>query len=147
MRWKALKEAFIRCHRENRLRAGHQLSTSSTAPTATTTTANHSGVGPYARSGARDGTRPETTSSLTAEKASTIVTQLSQAKFPDSTSHSWVTTTTAAAHIATGCGARRRTGTTSWVTWLARTSTLCSGPGRWWKNQLSGPGIGWVSWW
>lgn len=76
-----------------------------------------------------------------------MVSQFSQAKFPDSTSHSWVTTMSPAATLATGCGVKSRNGTTSWVTWLAATSTRCTGLGSRWKNQLSGPGIGWVSWW
>src|ERR1700731_4804185 len=79
--------------------------------------------------------------------ARTIVTQLSQAKLPDATSHSWVTTTMPAATLATGCGANNPNGTTSWAKWLPATSTRCSGLGRWWKNQLNGPGMGWVSWW
>lgn len=71
--------------------------------------------------------------------------QFSQAKFPDSTSHSCVTIISAAAADATGCGANSRNGTTSCVIWFAAASARCSGFGRWWKNQLSGPGIGWVS--
>ncbi len=76
-----------------------------------------------------------------------MVIQFSQAKLPDSTSHSCVATMIPAAYEATGCGVNSNTGTTSWVTWLAAHSTRCSGFGRWWKNQLSGPGIGCVSWW
>ena len=75
-----------------------------------------------------------------------IVTALSQAKLPLSISHSWVTMMLAAAMPATGCGVNSRKGTTSWATWLAATSTRCNGIGRWWNHQLSGPGIGWVSW-
>lgn len=81
------------------------------------------------------------------ESASAIVSQFSQAKFPDRTSQSWVRTISPAAALATGCGVNSRKGTRSWVTWLAATSTRCTGRGRRWKNQLSGPGIGWVSWW
>ena len=44
-------------------------------------------------------------------------------------------------------GEQQPKGTTSWAKWLPATSTRCSGLGRWWKNQLSGPGIGCVSWW
>ena len=76
-----------------------------------------------------------------------MVIQFSQEKLPDRTSHSWVRIISDAAAVAIGCGVNSRTGTTSWVTWLAATSTRCSGLGRWWKNQLSGPGIGCVSWW
>ena len=47
--------------------------------------------------------------------ASTIVIQLSQAKFPDSTSHSCVAMMIAAATLATGCGVNRANGTTSWA--------------------------------
>ncbi|CAM5244260.1 hypothetical protein SXANM310S_04140 [Streptomyces xanthochromogenes] len=79
--------------------------------------------------------------------ARTTVSQFSQAKFPESTSHNWVQMIRQAAMLATGCGVNRAMGTTSWTTWLAATSTRCRGFGRWWKNQLSGPGIGWVSWW
>ncbi|CAM5563065.1 hypothetical protein SGLAM104S_09691 [Streptomyces glaucescens] len=74
-----------------------------------------------------------------------MVIQFSQAKLPDSTSHSWVTIIRDAAAVATGCGVNSRNGTASWVTWFAATSTRCSGFGSRWKNQLSGPGIGWVS--
>lgn len=38
----------------------------------------------------------------TAERASTMVSQFSQAKLPDSTSHNWVSTITPAAALATG---------------------------------------------
>src|SRR5918999_991323 len=82
-----------------------------------------------------------------AEAARTTASQLSQEKFPETISHSWVTMMIAAARLAYGCGANRPNGTMSWVRWLATTSTLCSGPGNRWKYQLSGPGIGCVSWW
>lgn len=62
--------------------------------------------------------------------ASRIVTQLSQAKLPDATSQSWVTTMIAAAPPATGCGANNPNGTTSWAKWFPATSTRCSGLGR-----------------
>src|SRR5947209_19394287 len=78
---------------------------------------------------------------------SRIVNQFSQAKLPEATSHSWVTTTMAPAMLATGWGANRPNGTASCDTWLPATSTRCSGLGIWWKNQLSGPGMGCVSWW
>ncbi len=80
-------------------------------------------------------------------QARTIVSQLSQAKLPEATSHSCVTIMMVAAMPATGCGANRPNGTISWVMWLPSTSTRCRGLGSRWKNQLSGPGIGWVSWW
>lgn len=83
----------------------------------------------------------------TADTASTIVIQFSQEKLPDRTSHSWVRIISEAAAVAIGCGVKSRNGTTSWVTWLAAASTRCNGFGRWWKNQLNGPGIGCVSWW
>src|ERR1700677_311738 len=76
-----------------------------------------------------------------------IVSQLSQAKLPDATSHSWVMTMIAAETLAPGCGANSPNSTTSWAKWLAATSIRCSGLGRGWKNQLNGPGIGCVSWW
>jgi hypothetical protein len=59
-----------------------------------------------------------------------IVTQLSHAKLPDATSHSWVITTIAAATPAIGCGANKPNGTISWAKWLPATSTRCSGLGR-----------------
>ena len=71
-----------------------------------------------------------------------IVSQFSQAKFPDATSHNCVTMTTAPATEPTGCGANNANGATSCEKWLPATSTRCSGLGRWWKNQLSGPGMG-----
>ncbi len=83
----------------------------------------------------------------TAVTASTIVSQFSHEKLPDRTSHSWVRIIRQAAPVAIGCGVNRNTGTTSWVTWLAPASTRCRGRGSRWKNQLSGPGIGCVSWW
>ncbi len=43
----------------------------------------------------------------TTEHAMTMVSQLSQAKLPDATSHSWVTMMTAAATLAAGCGAKQ----------------------------------------
>lgn len=96
---------------------------------------------------ARAGGRPANGVQSITESASAMVSQFSQAKLPDRTSQSWVSTIRAAAALATGCGVNSRKGTSSWVTWLAATSTRCTGRGRWWKNQLSGPGIGWVSWW
>lgn len=85
--------------------------------------------------------------SSTADRASTIVIQFSQEKLPDRTSHNWVRIISEAAAVAIGCGVNSSTGRASWVKWLAATSTRWNGLGRWWKNQLSGPGIGWVSWW
>ena len=63
-------------------------------------------------------------------QARMIVTQFSQAKLPESTSHNWVTTMIAAATLATGCGANNPNGTTNWAKWLPATSTRCSGLGR-----------------
>ncbi len=120
------------------LRTGRWLRPSSSADTARTTTTYHSGA---------SGTSGASAGNAITGRASTIVIQFSQAKLPDSTSHSCVTIIRAAAAVATGCGANSANGTTSWVTWLAATSTRCNGFGRWWKNQLSGPGIGCVSWW
>ena len=76
-----------------------------------------------------------------------IAIQFSQAKFPLATSHSWVKTMIPAAALARGCGAKRKKGTTSWAKWLPRTSTRCQALGSRWACRLSGPGIGWVSWW
>src|SRR6185312_15467954 len=114
------------------------------AVTAATRPTNHSGV---AARPACAGTSPlgrsiATDASSIALNASTIVTQLSQAKLPEATSHSWVTTMIAAATLATGCGANNPNGTNSCAKWLPATSIRCSGLGRWWKTQLNGPGIG-----
>src|SRR5207244_4457362 len=66
----------------------------------------------------------------TTDSARTIVTQFSQAKLPERTSQNWVAMMSPAATLATGCGANNATGATSWATWLASTSTRCSGSGR-----------------
>ncbi len=137
-RWSESKERFITWRRESMLRTGRWLRNTSSAATARTTTSYQSGAADT--DGGSAGNR-------TADRASTMVIQFSQEKFPDSTSHSWVKIISAAAAVATGCGVNSRKGTTSCVTWFAATSTRCRGRGRWWKNQLSGPGIGWVSWW
>ncbi|CKT08718.1 Uncharacterised protein [Mycobacterium tuberculosis] len=62
--------------------------------------------------------------------AKRMVSQLSQEKFPDPTSHSWVTTMIAAAMLAAGCGVNNPNGTTSWAKWLPATSIRCNGLGR-----------------
>src|SRR5215218_3991495 len=103
------------------LRTGQKLSTTVAAVNAITKTANQSG-GP-GRAGAAPG-------AAIALKPRTMVTQFSQAKLPDSTSHSWVTITIAPAIPATGCGANSANGTISWAKWLPATSTRCSGLGR-----------------
>lgn len=126
------------CRRESMLSTGRWLRNSRNAATARTTTTYQSGA-----SGVAGGSA----GSSRAGTASTIVIQLSQEKLPDSTSHSWVRIIRDAAAVAIGCGVKSRNGTISWVTWLAATSTRCSGLGSRWKNQLSGPGIGCVSWW
>src|SRR5438270_9694491 len=95
--------------------------------------------------GADSGMTAWSSDGLSAGTASVIVMTFNQEKLPLSTSHDWVTTISSAAAPATGCGANRATGAASWATWLADTSTLCSWAGRWWKRQLNGPGIGWVS--
>ena len=76
-----------------------------------------------------------------------MVIRLSQEKLPLTSSQLWVPTTASPATVATGWGANRKNGTTSWVAWLASTSARCRRFGRWWKYQLRGPGRGWVSWW
>lgn len=133
-----MNEKFISCSRESRLRAGHQLSTTTSAVNSSTSTSNQIGADrlPEVPPGSRN-----------ALKASVMVSQFNQAKFPETTSQSWVATMAPAATEATGCGVNSSTGKPSCATWLAATSTLCSGSGRWWKYQLNGPGIGWVSWW
>src|SRR5689334_2370614 len=106
------------------------------AVTAVTTTSYQSGAA--GRAGGRGrGSTEAASEPATAGRASTIVSQLSQAKLPESTSHSWVAMMTPAAALATGCGVNNKKGTTSWAKWLAATSTRCNGLGRWWKNQLS----------
>src|SRR6516162_1359873 len=85
--------------------------------------ADHAGCAGISKSVAND-------ESSMALNARTIVTQLSQAKLPDATNHSWVTTTIPAATLATGCGANNPNGTMSWAKWLPATSTRCSGLGR-----------------
>ncbi len=139
-----MNDAFISCEWDSRLRAGHQLSTSITAVTTSTGTTYRIGVAVLC---AASGCSRSRKLSGSTENASTIAAQLSQEKLPLATSQSWVTIMIPAATPETGCGANRPNGTTSWVTWFAATSTLCSGLGRWWNHQLSGPGIGWVSWW
>ena len=74
--------------------------------------ANHEG-GAESAGCAGIGSSAAADESSMALNARTIVTQLSQAKLPDATSHSWVTTMIAAATLATGCGANNPTGTTS----------------------------------
>src|SRR3954452_14606516 len=83
----------------------------------------------------------------TTEVARMTASQFSHEKFPDAINQSWVTMMMAAATPAYGCGASSPNGTISWVRWLAATSMRWSGFGSRWKYQLSGPGIGWVSWW
>ena len=96
---------------------------------ATTRPANHCG-GVDSPGCAGIGSTIAADESSMALNARMIVTQLSQAKLPDATSHSWVTTTIAAATLATGCGANNPNGTTSWAKWLPATSIRCSGLGR-----------------
>ena len=76
-----------------------------------------------------------------------MVRKLSHEKFPLSTNQACVSTMIAPAIDATGCGANRKNGTTSWAKKLPSTSMRWSGLGRWWKNQLRLLGIGCVSWW
>src|SRR5579875_1814064 len=111
-----------------------------------TSASYHGGAGARGGGAGSGSARPASEVSTT-EDAMTIVSQLSQAKLPEATSHSWVTIMTAAATLAAGCGANSASGAASCAAWLPSTSARCSGSGRWWKNQLSGPGIGWDSWW
>src|SRR5215211_938857 len=99
--------------------------------------------------GESDGGSTGNTESHALSKAinpSVIVMKFSQAKLPEITSQNCVAITISPATPATGCGTNRNHGTISCAKWLAATSTRCSGPGRRWKYQLNGPGIGWVSW-
>ena len=128
------------------LRTGQKLSTTVRTVAASTAATNHTGASGTG-GGVDTGTTRENAVASTALNASRIVSQFSHAKLPEATSHSCVTITIPAATDATGCGANSANGTTSCATWLPATSIRCSGLGRWWKNQLNGPGIGWVSWW
>src|SRR5690348_6048316 len=94
------------------LRTGQKLNQTPTAVNAITNAANQIG-GPGRSRGA---------GAAIALTASTMVSQFSQAKLPDSTSHSWVTITTAPATPATGCGANSANGTTNCAKWLPATS-------------------------
>src|ERR1700677_4793542 len=111
------------------LRTGQHLLSRTAALKVTTRPANHDGEGD--RAGAAG-----TGSSLAAHdwsialNARMIVSQLSQAKLPDATSHSWVMTMIAAETLAPGCGANSPNGTTSCAKGLAATSIRCSGLGR-----------------
>ena len=71
---------------------------------ASTTTANHAGVGPCAWVPTGHGSSRSRTPSPTAENASSIVRKFSQAKLPESMSQPWVTTTTAAPDGRDGLG-------------------------------------------
>src|SRR5581483_1964748 len=128
------------------LRTGQKLRTATSTVQAITRMMNHSGV-PDADGDDGIGNTTAAEELSIALKANRIVSQLSQAKLPDRTNHIWVTMMIAPATLATGCGAKSPKGTTSCAKWLPATSIRCSGLGRWWKNQLSGPGIGCVSWW
>src|SRR5215469_14483916 len=98
------------------LRIGQYVRSSAAAANATTRPTNHSGDAD--RSGCPGiGSSSRAATSSIALKASTIVTQLSQEKLPDSTSHSCVTTMIAAAALATGWGANNPKGTTSCAKW------------------------------
>src|SRR3984893_5532932 len=94
------------------LRTGQKLNISVSAANTITRAANQRGASVSAgwrgigRSAASD-------DASIALQPNRIVNQLSQAKLPDATSHSWVTTTIAPAMPATGCGANRPNGTTS----------------------------------
>src|SRR5262245_15516491 len=114
------------------------------AKTAITIAVYQSGV--VCMSGGSTGRTALSTPPLTADSASAMVKKLSHEKLPLRTSQHWVTTMTRAPVVAIGSGANNNHGTTSCATWLAATSTRCIGFGRWWKYQLSGFGIGWVSW-
>src|SRR5689334_1041908 len=101
-------------------RTGQKLSTTDTAVNATTSAENQSGaLGSACVSGTAMALQPRM-----------IVSQFSQAKLPDNTSHSCVTITIAPATLAIGCGANSANGTTNWAKWLPATSTRCSGLGR-----------------
>lgn len=80
-----------------------------------TSTSYRSGAG--ARDGAAGtGSIRLTNEVSTTEHAMTTVSQMSQAKLPEATSHSWVTIMTAAATLAVGCGANSATGAASCAT-------------------------------
>src|SRR5437588_398069 len=129
-----LKLTFIAWREEIMLRTGHQLRTAITT-VSSTTTASYQAGGPLI-AGADAGMMRWSQELSKAEIARVIVSTLSQEKLPLSTSHSWVTTMNVAAISATGCGAKRPKGVTSWATWLPAVSIRCSRLGRRWKYQL-----------
>src|ERR1700757_2835708 len=120
---------FIRWWDESMLRTGQYVMNSTAALNAITGQANHSTGGGHAECAGIGKTVANEESSM-ALNANRIVTQLSQAKLPDATNHSWVITTIPPATLATGCGANNPNGTMSWAKWLPATSTRCSGLGR-----------------
>src|ERR1700756_493954 len=128
------------------LRTGQMLRNTTSTVNATTRAENQTG-GSASAGAFGSGSNAAAAEWSIALNARMIVSQFSHAKFPESTSHNWVTMMIAPATLATGCGAHNPNGTSSWAKWLPATSIRCSGLGRWWKNQLSGPGIGCVSWW
>ena len=79
------------------------------------------------------GATPRTAASApwpSAVSASTIVMALSHEKLPLTRSQDCVTMMRSAATLATGCGAKRKNGTTSCAKWFPSTSTRWSGFGR-----------------
>src|SRR5262249_3142879 len=100
---------FIRCRDDSMLRTGQYVRNSTAPVNAITRPANHSGGAGQAGCAGTGISVPNAASSM-ALNASTIVTQFSQAKLPEATSHSCVTTTIPAATLATGCGANNPNG-------------------------------------
>lgn len=74
-----------------------------------TSASYHGGAGARCGTAGSGSTRPASQVSVT-EQAMRIVSQLSQAKLPEATSHNWVTMMSAAAMLAAGCGANRASG-------------------------------------
>src|SRR5262249_29893714 len=104
-------------------------------------------VGVACSAGWWNGSRGASHALLSAQTAMAMVMKFSHEKLPDRISQAWVAMMTRPATPAAGWGANSANGTTTWAMWLASTSTRWARRGRWWKSQLSGFGMGWVSWW
>ena len=85
--------------------------------------------------------------SVIGANARIMVSTLSQAKLPVTTSQPWVRITSSPAMLPTVPGTNRRNGTTSCTMWLPSTSSRWIGFGSRCAMRLTGFGIGWVSWW
>src|SRR5262245_29012585 len=103
----------MRCLRDTRFRAGYQLRTMTNTLNTITTPANQYGCVTGICAGADTPKTVATVEVSITLRASTIVSQLSQQKLPERTSHSWVTAMMAAETLAIGWGANNPNGTMS----------------------------------